>query len=49
MHLSEREELIFICKLLYDRGLLCGMDGNVSMRVWDGFLTTQSGRIKYFI
>ncbi|PCJ21211.1 MAG: hypothetical protein COB02_01095 [Candidatus Cloacimonadota bacterium] len=49
MHQQERDELIFICKLLYDRGLLCGMDGNVSMRVSDGFLTTPSGRNKYFI
>ncbi|MCO4784238.1 MAG: class II aldolase/adducin family protein [Candidatus Cloacimonetes bacterium] len=49
MHLNERKELIDICKLLYNRKLLSGMDGNVSIRVTGGFLTTPTGRNKYFL
>lgn len=49
MHSDDRKQLISVCRLLYDRGLLSGMDGNVSVRVQGGFLTTPTGRNKYFL
>jgi len=38
-----RAELATLCRLLYERHLVSGVGGNVSMRFEDGFLVTPSG------
>lgn len=47
---QKRKQLLKFCRLLYDKGLLTAMDGNVSVRLENGaFLTTPSGRNKGLI
>jgi L-fuculose-phosphate aldolase len=46
---SSRREVIKFCGLLYSRGYLCAGDGNVSIRLDRGYLTTPSGRNKGLI
>jgi L-fuculose-phosphate aldolase len=45
-----RRELVFVCRMLYDRGHVTAMDGNVSTRLPDGsILLTPSGCCKGFV
>ena len=46
---NECEQLIEICKRLYNRNMLAAADGNISLKVADGILITPSGRPKAFI
>lgn len=47
MYEKERQELVRICRLLYERDLVAASDGNVSLRVSDAhILLTPSGRNK---
>ncbi|MGC9108845.1 MAG: class II aldolase/adducin family protein [Caldimicrobium sp.] len=41
-----KEELLFWTKYLAKKGLLTGSEGNLSVRVGEGFFITPSGRIK---
>ncbi len=42
-----RAEIVGVCRRLYDRGLIAGADGNVSVRLGDGrLLVTPSGLSK---
>ena len=42
-----RDEVILVCRRLYERGLVAGLDGNVSVRQEDGsILVTPSGLSK---
>jgi L-fuculose-phosphate aldolase len=44
---SERREVVAVCRRLYERGLIAGPDGNVSVRLTSGWiLVTPSGRSK---
>lgn len=46
----QRELLCKICKLLFDRGLVAGTDGNISMRLGENhMLITPSGVCKGFL
>ncbi|MBT3785801.1 class II aldolase/adducin family protein [bacterium] len=45
----QRKDLIGFCHLLYQRGYMVSSDGNLSVRLEDGFLTTPSGRNKGLI
>ena len=40
---QECDQLIEVCRRLYQRNMLAAADGNVSMRVKDGILITPSG------
>lgn len=45
--LAVRREIVDVCKRLYDRGLIAGPDGNVSVRVGDDrILVTPAGMSK---
>ncbi len=46
--LDERDQIIFICRRLYDKGLFAGTDGNVSLRLKgkDRILITSSSTHK---
>lgn len=46
---KECEQIINVCRRLYDRNMLAAADGNISMRVDDGVLITPSGKAKAFI
>ena len=47
MYEKEKQELVTICHLLYERNLVAASDGNVSLRVSDTqILLTPSGRNK---
>lgn len=46
---SHRKELIQFCSYLYQRGYMVATDGNLSMRIDGGFLTTPAGRNKGLI
>lgn len=46
---NECEQLIEICKRLYNRNMLAAADGNVSLKVAEGILITPSGKPKAFI
>jgi L-fuculose-phosphate aldolase len=42
-----REQVVRVCRLLYERGLVAGQDGNVSVRLGgDRLLVTPAGRAK---
>jgi L-fuculose-phosphate aldolase len=42
-----RHEVVAVCRLLYERGLVAGQDGNVSVRLGDDrLLVTPAGRAK---
>ena len=44
---SERREVVAVCRRLYERGLIAGPDGNVSVRLASGrLLVTPSGMSK---
>jgi L-fuculose-phosphate aldolase len=44
---SARDEIVLVCRRLYERGLVAGPDGNVSVRQEDGtILVTPSGLAK---
>ena len=50
MYEKEREQLCRICHALFERGLVSGADGNVSMRLpEDAMLITPSGVCKGFL
>ena len=43
-HSAARRAIVEVCRRLYDRGLIAGQDGNVSMRVADDLvLVTPAG------
>ncbi len=45
-----RRDVVFVCRLMYDRWLVTAMDGNVSLRLPDGsILLTPSGCCKGFV
>ncbi|MFN8572774.1 MAG: class II aldolase/adducin family protein [Gemmatimonadaceae bacterium] len=45
--LASRREIVAVCRRLYDRGLIAGPDGNVSVRIArDRLLVTPSGMSK---
>ena len=45
-----RRDLVFVCRMVYDRALVTAMDGNVSLRLPDGsILLTPSGCCKGFV
>lgn len=46
---KECEQIIEVCKRLYNRNMLAAADGNISCRVEDGILITPSGKAKAFI
>jgi L-fuculose-phosphate aldolase len=47
MELAVRREIVLVCRRLYDRGLIAGPDGNVSVRTApDRLLVTPSGMSK---
>lgn len=46
-HGGARAAIVKVCRRLYERGLIAGPDGNVSMRLSDGFiLVTPAGQSK---
>ncbi len=44
--LAARRELVSVCRRLYDRGLIAGPDGNVSVLATGRLLVTPSGMSK---
>ncbi|NUO63555.1 MAG: class II aldolase/adducin family protein, partial [Gemmatimonadaceae bacterium] len=47
MSLALRREIVTVCRRLYERGLIAGQDGNVSVRLpGDRLLVTPSGMSK---
>ncbi|MEM7645520.1 MAG: class II aldolase/adducin family protein [Pseudomonadota bacterium] len=46
---KECEDLIQVCRRLYNRNMLAAADGNVSLRTSEGVLVTPSGLSKAFI
>jgi L-fuculose-phosphate aldolase len=49
MYKSECEQIIQVCRRLYNRNMLAAADGNISLKVSDGILITPSGKAKAFI
>ncbi len=47
--IRERCEIVEICRRLYDRGLISGPEGNVSVRLAAAILTTPAGCCKGFL
>ncbi len=46
---EECQQIIDVCRRLYNRNMLAAADGNISMRVEEGVLITPSGKAKAFI
>lgn len=45
-----REQIVEVCRLMWQKGWVAANDGNVSVKLDDGtFLTTPTGMSKYFI
>lgn len=44
--MATRREIVRVCHRLYDRGLIAGPDGNVSVRLGDRVLVTPAGMSK---
>ena len=43
------DQILKVCRRLYDRNMLAAADGNISVRVEEGVITTPSGVSKAFI
>ncbi len=48
-YVRERNEIVAVCRRLYERHLISGPEGNVSVRVDESVLTTPSGRCKGYL
>jgi len=44
-----KQKLVLVCRMLHQKNLIAGMDGNISVRFGDGLLTTPSGVNKGFL
>ena len=44
-----KQEIVMLCRMLHQKNLIAGMDGNVSVKCGDGLLTTPSGVNKGFL
>lgn len=47
--MQPEEQIPVICRHLYEKGLLAGADGNVSVRTGDAVITTPAGAHKGFL
>lgn len=46
---SLKQEIVMICRMMHQKNLIAGMDGNVSLKWGDHLLTTASGVNKGFL